>query len=56
VKRLSIGENIELLIFQFLTNAKAFLHLAWLGYYSNKKGRVQRNGREVEVVKIQIKT
>jgi hypothetical protein len=50
VKRLSDGENIGLLISQFLTNADALLHFAWLGYCGNQEGRVQRHGREAEVV------
>jgi hypothetical protein len=50
VKRLSNGENIGLLISQFLTNADALLRLAWLGYEVNQEGRVQIHGREAEVV------
>ena len=55
MKRLSEGENIELLISQFLTNADALLHLASLRYEGNQEERIQRHGREVEVVETQTK-
>ena len=40
VKRLSDCENIGLLISQFLTNADALLHHAWLEYEGNQEGHV----------------